>query len=142
MKHVLKILTLIVISSLIKNYGFSQINNSAKKYVVNDFIAVDKIKGIEIYNTWNRKRWTLNEKDLALVKTILNRSSVTKYLVVKPGHLYIKFLGLDFKNYDTYMYDEEICFDPYYDKTTLKQIKGTHPFSILLNEKIDWEKLR
>lgn len=142
MKQLLKILILLIGLFFIKSNSHCQENDLSKKYKIHDLFQVNKITGIEIYNTWTGKRWTISDKSLNIVKSILNKSSVYKYVPLKPGHLYIKFLGLDFKNYYTYMYNETICFDPYYDKTTLKPFKNTTPFFIKLRTKIDWAKLK
>ena len=142
MKQLPKILILFIGLFLIKGNSFCQETDLSKKYKLSDFIQVYQITGIEIYNTWTGKRWTISNKNLNIVKSILNQSSVHKYVPLKPGHLYIKFLGLDFKNYYTYMYNETICFDPYYDKNTLKPFKNTTPFSIELRTKINWAKLK
>ena len=106
------------------------------------FLKINQIKDIEISNTWTGKKRIINKTSLSLVKRVLDRSYVSKILPLKPGHLYIKFIGLDYSNYDTYMYKEAICFDPFYDQKTLSPVKNTHPFTIMLSHAIDWEKLK
>ena len=143
MKPFLKVLILFIGLFLIKNYSHCQENDLTKKHNVNDFIKVDKIKGVEIYDSWTGKKWKINETSLNLVKSILQQSFVTQSLLLKPGHLSIKFLGaFDYSNYDTYMYSDAIYFDPYYDPNTSKPIKNIQPFAIMLKTDINWAKLK
>jgi hypothetical protein len=142
MNYFLKVTILFIGLYFTKNITYSQENDISKKYNISSFLKINEIKDIAISNTLTHKKWVINKTSLSLVKRVLNHSYVSKTLPLKPGHLYIKFIGLDYSNYDTYMYKDAICFDPFYNRKTLAHIKNTHPFTIMLSQEIDWDKLK
>jgi len=143
MKYALKVIILFVGLFFTDNISHSQETSLSKTYNINDFVKIDKVDGIEIYNTWTGKKWIINKKSLLLVKSILKKSFVSRTLALKPGHLYIKFLGkIDFSKYDTYMYDGAIYFDPYLNDPGSTAPKNISPFTIILKREIDWEHLK
>ncbi len=144
MKTCLKIIILFSIIALTAKNSVAQTDrNLFKRYEINQFIEPDSITGIEIYNSWTLKRWEINKQSLVKVIAIIKKSYATKSILLKPGHLYIKFKGAqDFKKYDNYMYDNSIVFDVYNEPSTLQPMKGLQPFSIILFKKIDWDKLK
>ncbi|PTQ99943.1 hypothetical protein C8P68_102774 [Mucilaginibacter yixingensis] len=114
-----------------------------KKYKVENFINVDAIDSIEVYNTWTNKKWMVKNKNLDYLKYIIKKSTGIASVIVKPGHLYLRFFSKQkLDHYDTYAYTDCIVFDCLYDKKTLEPYKDTPLFTISFSNKIDWDKLK
>lgn len=113
------------------------------KKSVKSFIDLTAIIAIEILDSNNNKTWIVNQQSLKLIKDILAKSYYTNQLLVKPGHLSIKFIGpQNLKDYITYMYNDGIYFDPFLYGRDGKTKNKEKPVSIVLTRSINWAKLK
>ncbi|RFZ92548.1 hypothetical protein D0C36_14080 [Mucilaginibacter conchicola] len=110
---------------------------------VKSFIDLTDVTAIEIHDSNNNKKWIVNQQSLRLIKDILAKSYYTNQLLVKPGHLSIKFIGpQNLKSYIIYMYNDGIYFDPFRYRRDGKLKNKEKPVSIVLTRSINWAKLK
>ena len=75
---------------------------------------------------------------LTKLKLILLKSTYTKTLILKPGHLYMHITlsgSRKLDNYEIYMYEQSIFFDPGLDTGNIRA-------SVSLPQKINWDELK
>ncbi|MFD0752133.1 hypothetical protein ACFQZS_18405 [Mucilaginibacter calamicampi] len=127
----------ITICVLIYTKSSAQNRRLLKEVKIDSFLPVDSITDVEIYNSWDNKRYNLSPTGKAKLKNILNKSKAYNMPILKPGHFYMKiaFKNSDtLKSYEIYMYPEFIILDPpYLSKLPFYYIK--------LSKSVNWDKL-
>jgi len=101
----------------ISKTSFSQNSELLKTLKVDSFLPLDSILNVEIYNSWNGKKYSLSPKGLLKLKNILSKAKAQYMPILKPGHLSMKITFSNpntLKSYEIYMYPEFMILDPDY----------------------------